>query len=318
MTGAITAGEAASFLSAHHGTDVTEVEPLSGGLWSAAFGYRADGRDLVARFGELREGFDMDQRAHAWAGPDLPIPEVLDVGDAFGGAYAISVRHHGSFLEEVDPADADAAGPAVMRLLAGLRAVPAPPGSPAAWHPDGADPATSTWRAWLRAGLVDDPSHPVHGWRETIARDAALDGLYTELERRVGELSEACPERRDLVHGDLLHQNVLLDDGSAIVTAVFSWKCSVRGDFLFDVAWCTFWGPWHPGIEALDVWGRTLADDRLAAPDLEDAAVRHHCYELQIGASHLGWFAWQGDRDGLRTVADRTAGILERGPLQQR
>jgi hypothetical protein len=64
--------------------------------------------------------------------------------------------------------------------------------------------------------------------------------------------------------------------------------------------------------------GSTLADSGLDAADLEDAALRHHCYELQIGASHFGWNVWRGDQDTLRAVADRTAEILERGPRQQR
>ena len=49
-------------------------------------------------------------------------------------------------------------------------------------------------------------------------------------------LAEACPERRDLVHGDLLHGNVLVSPDARRVQAVLSWKCSVRGDFLFDAA----------------------------------------------------------------------------------
>jgi hypothetical protein len=46
--------------------------------------------------------------------------------------------------------------------------------------------------------------------------------------------------------------------------------------------------------------------------------VRHHCYELVIGVNHLGWHTWTGDHDGLQLVAERTAGILERGPLAVR
>ena len=38
----------------------------------------------------------------AFAGPDLPVPKVLEVGDALGGAYAISERHFGLFLEKLD------------------------------------------------------------------------------------------------------------------------------------------------------------------------------------------------------------------------
>jgi aminoglycoside phosphotransferase (APT) family kinase protein len=305
-------GEVMEFLAAHHGTPVTDLECLRGGYWSSAFGYRAEGRDLVVRFGRERDGYEMDAFAAQWAGPELPIPEVLAVGDALGGAFAISTRHHGQFLEDVSVDAAAAAGSALERLLAALRAVSAPPAAPSAWYPPGEDPTTATWRRWLLDSLVDDPRRTVSGWRATLADDPELDDLYRRCERRIGELVNACPERRDVVHGDLLHQNVLLADDGSRATGVFSWKCSVRGDFLFDVAWCTFWSGWHPGIAAMDLWGRTRIDPTLVGL-LGDASVRHHCYELVIGANHLGWHAWTGDRTELLRVAERTAAILERG-----
>ena len=172
-----------------------------------------------------------------------------------------------------------------------------------------------TWRLWLRGGLVDNPDARVSGWRAKLASDSRLDALFRNCERRIEELLPLCPERRDLVHSDLLHQNVLVADDATRVTAIFSWKCSARGDFLFDVAWCTFWGPWHPGIAAADLWHRTLAAGDLSENDLVNAASRHHCYELQIAASHLGWNAWTGDDEGLAAVADAAEATLERGPL---
>lgn len=307
--------EVAAFLAARHGTAVTNLELLQGGYWSAAFGYRADGRDLVVRFGEMRQGFEMDQAATAFARPHLPVPEVLEIGDAFERTYAISVRHRGRFVEDISVEDAPVAGGALARTHAALRAVPAEADYPSSWYPPGADPTESTWRRWLLDGLVDDPRRLVRGWRKMLADDPRLDRLFEVCQKRIGELADACPERRDLVHGDLLHQNVLIAEDCSRITAVFSWKCSVRGDFLFDVAWCTFWGAWHPGIAAVDMWNRTVTAPDLTGETLEEAPLRHHCYELQIGATHLGWSAWTGDRDSLRAVADHTARILDRGPL---
>jgi aminoglycoside phosphotransferase (APT) family kinase protein len=139
--------------------------------------------------------------------------------------------------------------------------------------------------------------------------------MFKACAARIAQLLPACPERRDLVHGDLLHQNVLVTDDASAVTAIFSWKCSIRGDFLYDVAWCTFWGAWHPGIAAADLWKRTLAAPDLVAADLVDAAWRHHCYELQIAATHLGWNTWTGNHQELMAVADAAERVLERGPL---
>lgn len=148
-----------------------------------------------------------------------------------------------------------------------------------------------------------------------IAESPALDALFEASSARVRELLEACPERRDLLHGDLLSHNVLLADDLSDVSAVFSWKCSALGDFLFDTAWCTFWKSWYPGMAAIDVWSDTVTAPDLTASDLVDAAVRHHCYELQIGAGHLGWHLWANEAEGLAYVVRRLEEVLERGPL---
>jgi aminoglycoside phosphotransferase (APT) family kinase protein len=287
-----------AFLASHHGAPVADVELLSGGSWSAAYGYRVGDRELVLRLGTNAEWFATDRDAMAYAREGLPVPAVLDIGEALGGAYAISERHRGRFLESVRVDEADVAGPTLMTLLGALRSVPDDGGR------------NASWRDWLVASLRDDPTHPAGGWRATLAEDSALDRLYRACESRIHELLEACPERRDLVHGDLLHGNVLITPDASRINAVFSWKCSVRGDGLYDVAWCTFWSPWHPGVAALELW--PAVEHRSETGD--DAKARHHCYLLHIGLRHLGFHAWTGKDEELRAVASRITEILERGP----
>jgi aminoglycoside phosphotransferase (APT) family kinase protein len=289
-----------AFLADHHGQPVADLAPLTDGFWSSAFGYRVGDDELVARFGAVRYGFEADRAAMAHASADLPVPEVLAVGDAFGGAFAVSRRHHGRFLEDVAPEEVAQARPMLARLLAALRDAPRRPGADV-------EP-TPSWQRWLVDTLEEDDQQANAGWRAALAAQPSADRLFRALQRRVAELAEACPERRDLVHGDLLHRNVLVREDASRVEAVFSWKCSVRGDHLFDTAWCTFWGEtFHPGIAALDAWSFVGGSD-------VDAALRHHCYELHIGASHLGWYAWTDDAESLRVVEAHTAMLLERGP----
>lgn len=307
--------EVETFLAGRPG-DARDVEPLSGGAWSSAWAYRADGEELVVRFGEERSWYEADRMAMAFAGPDLPVPDVREVGTTPSGrAYAISVRHHGGFLEDTPVEQAGAIAPTLTRLLVALFGVPAPRDAAVMWHQGGEQVAN--WREFLLAGLVDDPGKLVHGWSAALAADRELASLSAAVAERVTGLVEACPERRDLIHGDLLHGNVLVSPDASRVEAVLSWKCSVRGDFLFDAAWCSFWASFHPGIAAADPLSGLLADPTVRADRtaLRDAAVRHHCYELHIGFTHLGWNIWVGNREALTTTADRLAEVLERGPL---
>lgn len=305
-----------AFLSRHHGTVVEDLNPLSGGFWSSAFSYRVKDTELVARFGADRGWFEADRAAMTFGSADLPVPAVIEIGEAFDGYYALSIRHHGSYLEDIRPDQVDTGGPMLARLLEALFRVPGRRDEPVDWY--AAKPTEGlTWRSWLSDGLVDDAARPVHGWRASLADDPALNRLYNACEERIRSLAEACPERRDVVHGDLLHGNVLVTENAGHVTAVFSWKCSVRGDFLYDTAWCSFWGASHPGVAAADPWGRIRTSASvLAEPEaLRDAALRHHCYELHIGAVHLAWNVWVDDREWLQWTARHTDMVLERGPL---
>ena len=292
------------------------VEPLSGGAWSSAWAYRAGGEELVVRFGREVSWYEADRLAMAFTGPDLPVPEVREVGTSPSGrAYAISVRHHGRFLEDTPVRQASLIAPSLTRLLVALFRVPAEPQAPVLWHEPTA--SVASWREFLLDGLTDDPGKLVSGWGAALAGDRELAVLAAAVADRVRTLTQACPERRDLVHGDLLHGNVLVSPDAARVQAVLSWKCSVRGDFLYDAAWCSFWSSFHPGIAAADPlsWLVRAAAVRAEAGALVDAGVRHYCYELHIGFVHLGWNLWTGDQANLAATARRLAEVFERGPL---
>lgn len=299
--------EIATLLGDVHGSAVSNIESLSGGFWSSAYSYRVGDRELVLRLGASLEDFEKDRAAMRFNSPELPVPGIVEIGEALGLGYAISVRHHGRFLEDVTTDEAGTVGPTIVRLLQALRRQPDPHERPSSWH------------EWLLQGLRDEPGERVSGWRALLVGESELDKLFRKCEQRITTLLAACPERRDLVHGDLLHRNVLVSEDARRISAVFSWKCSTRGDFLYDTAWCTFWSDWHPGIAAAQVWDRvgTALRAEGAVQELLDAPQRHHCYELQIGASHLGWNAWTGNAQGLREVAERTDHVLERGPLAE-
>jgi aminoglycoside phosphotransferase (APT) family kinase protein len=311
-----TRDEVAEFLARHSGTTPSDLEPLTGGAWSSAWAYRMGGEELVIRFGRERSWYEADRMAMAFNGPDLPVPQVREVGTTpTGRAYAISVRHHGRFLEDTPVQYADALAPTLTRLLVALYQVPGSPDLPVMWHPAGAP--VRSWRELVLTRLVDDPANRVHGWRAALDADPKLAALSAAVCERVRTLVEACPERRDLIHGDLLHGNVLVSPDYHRIQAVLSWKCSLRGDFLYDAAWCSVWGPvFYPGIAALDPLSALLRDPAIRADRsaLVDAALRHHCYELQIGFTHLGWSIWTWDQKHLTATAGLLADILERGP----
>jgi aminoglycoside phosphotransferase (APT) family kinase protein len=305
-------GEAAGFLAARYAGQARDVAELGGGDWSRAFSFRLDGRDLVARFGHHGEDFARDQQAMTLCGPDLPVPRVLETGRALGGAYAISERHFGVFLETLDAARWRRLLPALLRALDALRDAPALEASERAGAGGPAQPAS--WREQLKAELEDRPGQRVSGWRAVLARSAELDSLFTAGERALGRLLDACPEIRHVLHRDLLNRNVLVAGDGSRLTAVFDWGCYSLGDFLYEVAWFTFWAPWHAGLAAIDFRPAILGhyrDGGLQVPRLDE---RLRCYELHVGLTHLAYCTFTGDPGHhLPSIARRTREILGSG-----
>ena len=288
------------WLTTHHGQEISQLELLSGGFWSAAYGYFTGAEELVLRISDTPDGFRSDELAMRYSSPLLPVPEVLHIGEGFGRWVAISRRHHGRFLEEIEPAEADTLGPTVTALLEALRAVP-----------DTGVRATP-WHDWLIDGITDRPGLHTSGWSAKVSAHPVVEQTFSMADQRIRSLLPACADLRQLVHSDLLHYNVLLNPCADAVSAVFSWKCSTWGDALYDLAWCTFWGRWHDGIGALNLWDRVAPT--LSAADAVDAGERHHAYELHVGASHLGWYATLGDDDNLQWTARQLNELLEAGP----
>lgn len=301
MAEPVTIEQAAHFLGQRYGGRVDGLEELGGGDWSRAFGFRLGGSQLVVRFGQYREDYLRDQEAMSYAGPDLPVPRVLEIGDALGGAYAISERHAGRFLESLDEAGWQRVLPAVLRLLDALRAIPVRQRTS----------SSAGWRAELLDGLVDHPGGRVSGWRATLAQSPELDELFRTGERALACLLGACPEEYHMLHQDLLNRNVLVAPGETSLEAVYDWGCRTDGDFIYEVAWFTFWAPWHPGLAAVDLRREVLDHYREIDLEVPDFDERLRCYEIHIGLVHLAYCTFARRLEDLQDVATRTRQLLD-------
>lgn len=301
--------EAGAFLSDPYSGRASHLEELGEGDWSRAFSFRLNGLSLVVRFGRYGEDFVKDREAMAFAGPDVPVPRVLEIGEAFGGAYAISERHVGVFLETLDAQRFLRLVPALLRAFDALRNVPARPGARVITG-DGGDVEPVMWRDWLVETLVDRPGQRVSGWRPGLDSDPELAALFTAGEHRLLGLLDVCPEIGHIVHCDLLNSNVLVSEDGSRLHAVFDWGCSFYGDFLYDVAWFTFWAPWFSGLAAVDfhaaVRSHYLSHD-VAVPSFDE---RLRCYELHIGLIHLAYTTCTGQHDDRLLIAGRMRQLL--------
>ena len=291
------------FLEDHLGRPVSEVTSVGQGEWSQAFFYRDGASERVVRFGDIDEDFRRDRFAAGFASARLPIPKVEEIGRAFGGYFAISERARGKMIDDLDPAEMRRTIPAVLDLFDTLRSVDTSGTSGyGGWDTNG-NGTSGSWREFL-LGVADDPAGGrISGWKDRLATSSvgttAFDRAYRQLESTVA----ICPEERHVIHSDLLHFNLLVEEGR--ISAVIDWGCGLYGDWLYDLAWFLFWQPWYPSMAGIDLIGeerRHLADLRLEVPDF---AERLRCCELRIGLGELAYSAFKGYWDNVAWIAER-------------
>ena len=90
---------------------------------------------------------------------------------------------------------------------------------------------------------------------------------------------------------------------------MIDWGSSLYGDFVWDIAWFTFWQPWYPAWRAVDIAAAArdhFAEIGLDVPHFEE---RLNCCELAIGLDGMVYQAWTERWTDLAATAQRTMEI---------
>jgi hygromycin-B 4-O-kinase len=170
------------------------------------------------------------------------------------------------------------------------------------WGAEGNAPFAS-WREALLDVVVDHPTARVHGWRARLDADPSRAGPFDEAAARLQTLVACCPEERHLIHSDLLHFNVLVVGNR--LSAVFDWQCAMYGDFLYDVAWLTFWAPWYRAWDGIDFEQEAAHHFADVGLDVPNFTARLRCYELHIGLGSLSYMAFRENWEHFAWTAER-------------
>jgi len=293
--------DAAAYLAQTLGVD-SDVTLIGEGAWSRCFAFNMGHAEMVVRFGDHGDDFEKDRLASRYNAEWLPIPEVVQVGTAFGGFTCISTRVPGTPLEDVSEADWVELAPSVVDIMEAIRTVRIPgPDTWGRWDPNGVA-SHATWRDFLLAVDDDSAATRTPGWRSKLRGHTAGEEAFNEGYRLLESIDVAGVER-SLVHADLINRNVHVVNDE--ITGVFDWGSSMYGDHLYELAWLQFWAPWHPNLD-IDLLIESL-DEEWAAVEhqVDDREQRTLACHLHIALDHLAYHAHLGNLAELDGIIDR-------------
>ncbi len=277
--------QAQSFLVHRFGIKNPEIILIGAGAWSTCYSFRHNNQDLVIRFGKHVDDFYKDEIAHQYATPDLPIPKVLEIGQAFDDYFAISTRVFGKPLESLNSNDWLATTPSLVAAFEALRLADVSGTSGfGGWGKD-KQGSHKRWSDFLLNVANDTPDLRIHGWSKELAVTPEQEAFKWGYDLLKTLVTDDVP--RDLVHSDLINRNVFVQDN--VVSCVFDWGCALYSDHLYDLAWLEFWSPWYPELD-MGYLKKALEQAWTNAgytPKNKDSRLLA-CH-LHIGLSHLAY-----------------------------
>lgn len=294
--------KAQDFLAGHLSRGVDNVESVGQGHWSDAFFYGHSGKDYVIRFSDLKGNFEKDKYAMRFSSAKLPVPDILEIGETDGGYFAISQRLHGKFIDNLSKSEANDILSALFAMFDDMRTLDvSKTRGYGGWNAEGKGESDS-WKKWLLSINKD-----LKGvCKEKLSKSKESTEIPKRMYGYIESNIDYCFEERHIIHGDLLNYNVLVQKGK--ISAVLDWGCSKYGDFLYDIAWFSFWAPWHEGFKNINFRQNALEHFKKIRLEVSNFGERMKLYEVHIALDSIcfsiGQDNWkQAEKVGKQALA---------------
>jgi len=230
---------------------VRTLIPLKGGEWSAAYKYTMDSQDFVIRLSHTPDNFFRDRIASKWSSSALPVPQIIKI-DRYGDQYyAISQFFPGEAFEKLSPPELEKTIPSFLSMMTAIHSINLDTMAGFGCITSEGRGAYNSWSKALLDVNNDRPDSLTHGWKKILERSPEVLRKYNHFYDQLAKLVQYCPEQKNLIHSDLLYQNLLVHNNQ--VSAVLDWGCAMIGDPLYDIAIFNFFEPWFPAFSEVDL-----------------------------------------------------------------
>jgi hygromycin-B 4-O-kinase len=299
------------FLRERFGAQADRVTRIEHGHWSSAFVFDRGRRRLVVRFGAGDADFRKDMLVARHGSRTFPVPELIEIGEAFGGNYALSEYIEGCHVDDIDVMDLRRVLPDLFATLDRVRDLDlSGTVGYGDWRGDDGNADHPTWRSYLLDVGSDRPAARTAGWRRRLAGSTVGTALFDDTCRAFERLVDGVPEGRHLVHGDILNYNTLVSKGA--VAALLDWGWAKYGDFLYDVARLCFWAADYPRWRGVDFPAEALAHYRATGAEVPGFEHRLRCYQVHVGLSAQVHRAFRGQWVWMEAIGRRTLELATR------
>ena len=288
-----------NFLKSDFAPDLQSLTTIKEGETSQAFSFSSKHSEFVIRINPEKHGFEKDKYAYEhFNSQKVPIPKTFQIGkinDKFH--YSITEKVAGKIIDHFEKEEIRQFIPELINVLDSIHGFDIGETQFGDWEIDGKAPETS-WKNYLHKLIGGFEGYENKTPHSTLLEPEVVQKLIA----RYKQLVDYCPNIRHLVHADYGFNN-LLSDGNKI-TGVIDWELSKYGDFIYDIAWLSFW---ETTIDYGDIFLKHYQETNVSVPNFHERLL---CYKLHLGLGALSFFSDSEQEKSYKWAKERLLGLL--------
>lgn len=289
-----------TFLKGNFAPDIQLLTAIKEGETSQAFSFSSKDSEFVIRVHSKKHGFEKDKYAHDhFNSQNIPIPKTLQIGQLKNNFYySITEKAEGKIIDHFEKEEIRKLIPELINVLDSIHDFDIGETQFGDWEIDGQSTETS-WGNYLIKLIEKFENYENKTPESMLLEPEVVQKILT----RYKPLVDYCPNIRHLVHGDYGFNN-LLSDGEKI-TGVIDWELSKYGDFLYDVAWLSFW---ETTIDYADIFLKHYQEKNVSVSSFGERIL---CYKLHFGLYALSSFSDSEQEKSYRWAKERLLKLKE-------
>lgn len=297
------------FLAEKYKTEISGLEPIGQGEWSKAYYFAVNNQSKVIRISRLDEDFKRDKFAWELASGQIPIPEIEEIGKIEDDFYAISSRIDGIMIDNLDSHSTRSILPELLRLLISLQQVETSQTKGFGGWDVAGNGVRGSWNDFVTSIAADTAFSRLKGWKEKLTGNKRALEIFNQGYKELKVLSKYCPEKREVIHNDLLHFNVLAKDNK--ITGVIDWGCALYGDHLYDLAMFTLWQFYYPAMKGIDLVNEAKQYFKDYKIDLTNFEERLRCYQIHLALDGMAYNAYKENWKDMELTSSRLLEVIK-------